>query len=165
MASSVTQIPAVTKRKSKNQALQPILGKSRSILLFHQGAILRFGGIFRHFWPQLALEKERKKIDHQVVCWYCNERPCQVSLHNWKKQGAKMIPVKSIFFPRVPKSSIHWSSTLEGVSYNTLVLLAEQNKWHGPLALGHAIMSTRPVSNNSAYWPIYGRDTNYIPPE
>ena len=60
------------------------------------------------------------------------------------------------------KSSIHWSSTIAGVSYNTLLRLAEQHKWHGPLPLVHAIMSTRLVSNISACWPIYGLNTNYI---
>ena len=65
-----------------------------------------------------------------------------------------MIPVENTLVPRVSKS--HCSSTLAG----TLVRLAEQNKWHGPLPLVHAIMSTRLVSNNYAQWPIYGLDTN-----
>ena len=51
---------------------------------------------------------------------------------------------------------------MAGVSYNTLARLAEQNKWHGPLALVRAIMSTRLVSNNSAYSPMYGLNTNDI---
>ena len=64
-------------------------------------------------------------------------------------------PWRAKYFLGIPKTSTNCSSTLAGVSYNTLVRLAEQNKWHGPLPLVHAIMPTRLVSNNSAYWPIY----------
>ena len=73
-----------------------------------------------------------------------------------------MIAVESKLFPGFPKSSIHCSSILAGVSHDTLVRLAKQSKWHWPLALVDAIVPTRLVSNSSAYWPIYGMNANYI---
>ena len=76
-------------------------------------------------------------------------KPAKIRFTTRKKQGARMIPVdfqKAQYIAPV-------------CSYNTLVRLAEQTKWHGPLPLVHAIMSTRLVSNNSAYWPIFGLNT------
>ena len=79
----------------------------------------------------------------------------------YKNRSAKAIPMRSKWLPRVSQE-LNCSSTLAGVSYNSLVRLAEQSKCHGRLPLVNAIMSTILVSNYSSYWPIYGRNTNYI---
>ena len=46
------------------------------------------GRFLSTFTPTDARKKKKKK-DHLVVCWYCNEQPSQISFHNSKKPGWK----------------------------------------------------------------------------
>ena len=78
-----------------------------------------------------------------------------------KAKVQKWLPCRVNYSLGFSKSSIH-RSTLAGVSFNSLVRLAERDKWHGRLPLVDAIISICLVSKYSAYWPIYGLNTNDI---
>ena len=75
----------------------------------------------------------------------------------------QVISVKVNSYPRESKSSIHFSSTLAGVSQNSLAQLAEQNKSRTSAPCWCDLVNTYiwyVASNYSTYWPIYGLKKN-----
>ena len=98
----------------------------------------------------------------QYMCFFFKARSdcvCVVVKHNrakcrlltLKNQCSKMIPVQRNYFLGFSKRPIHCSRILAGVSFSSLVRLAEQKKCYGRLPLVDAIMSTCLVSKYSAY--------------
>ena len=98
---------------------------------------------------------------------YCYEaQPCQMSLSNSHNQGAKMIPAGRINYS--PNRVLQEPNTLLVVLWQALLstaLYGSQNNTSAMdrrLSLVDSVMSTYLVSKYSAYWPMYGVNTNYI---
>ena len=111
--------------------------------------------------------------DERNICFFKQDEQwvdCIVMKHNRAKRRfptsktkvRKWFPCSVNYSLGFSKSPIPCSSTSAGASFNSLVRLAEQNKCHGPFPLVDAIMSACLVSKSSAYWPIYGLNTNCI---
>ena len=118
---------------------------------------------FRQLWPSLLREifffPKTRPVSRTFVrtVWLRTTLPNFVFQlkSNFLKQAKKIIPVRSINSSlSFPKSSIHCSSVLAGVSYNGLVRLAELKKCHGRLPLIDVTMSTRVRVVSSCLWSI-----------
>ena len=104
-----------------------------------------------------------KKTSSGSVCIVMKHNNAKRRFPSLKNQGAKMI-LRVNYCLGSSKSPTHCSSTLAGVSYNSLVRLAERKKCHGRLPLVHTIMSICLINSveTLGVLTIYGLNTNYI---
>ena len=122
------------------------------------------------FW---IFRRLRSSLTNRTYCFWTMTRSdsvCIVIKHNRANIAFqlsntmvnKWFPCRANYYLCFSKSPIQSYSLLAGVYFNTVVRVAEQNRWHGRRPLVDAIMSTCLLLKYSAYWPIYALNTNYI---
>ena len=105
--------------------------------------------IFLCFFRQLELSlihKNNKNSKNSTVCFVrlvMTYDHAEIRFPTLKPQFQKFFPWRANYPVGFPKSLIHFSSVLAGVSCNSLVRLAEQNMCYGRLPFVDSIISIR----------------------